>query len=194
MSEQEAEQAPQVEVRVREVPDERFQEVVAQKRGLEAELAEAQKQIQALTEQNATGATIAASFDRDREGFEASIAGLREELGLSRAGLSDPRGVAVARAEFGVLPEDERPATLAEWVQSFKADDAPEPPPGLAAYLKISKPKPAETRARFGSAPNPGASVPNGKTRADAASLRALRESGDLATFNKMSGAAWLFE
>ena len=190
----EPEQEPKVEVRVREVPDERFQEVVSQKRALKSELDEAQKQIQTLTEQTATGASIASSFERDRETFEASISGLREELGLSRAGLSDPRGVAVARAEYGVIPEADRPGTLSDWVQSFRGDDAPEPPPGLAAYLNIQKPKARETAPRFGGSPNPGSSVPNGKSRADAGSLRALRESGDMATFNKLSGAAWLFE
>lgn len=59
------------------------------------------------------------------------VAELEEELGLVRTGLTDPEGIDVARTLWRRLPEDKRPATVAEYVASVKEA----PPKALAAYL-----------------------------------------------------------
>ena len=47
---------------------------------------------------------------------------LEEALTLTRSGLADERGQAVARTLYGLIPEGERPPSLAEWVASKPAD------------------------------------------------------------------------
>lgn len=151
----------------RTVPYSRFQEVVGKKNAAEAQIADLQAQLQAASEKSATADTLAQTIAELKTGHKSQIAALHEELGLSRAGLNNPEGVAVARALYGAQPEDSRPKSLLEYVNSFKAEgeNVPKPPPGLAPYLDLPKPQAKEPET-------------NGKPVGDLARLRAYGAPG----------------
>jgi hypothetical protein len=138
----------------RSVPYARFQEVVARRNEAEAKLAEVESHLQAASEKGATADTLAQAMADLKAAHATELSTLQESLGLSRAGLNNPEGVAVARALYGAQPEDARPASLIEYIQQYQqeGDDVPAPPPGLAPYLQgASKEKPAEQKAERGS-------------------------------------------
>lgn len=133
----------------RTVPYARFQEVVTAKNEWKTKAEGFQREIQELSEKVATTDTLAAQMADLKTAHKGQLAALQEELGLSRAGLNSVEGVATARALYSIQPEDQRPKTLTEWVQSFQGEgeDVPKPPPGLAPYLgqmpaKTSEEKP----------------------------------------------------
>lgn len=130
----------------RSVPYARFQEVVARRNEAEAKLAEAESHLQTASEKGATADTLAQAMADLKAAHATELSSVQESLGLSRAGLNNPEGVAVARALYGAQPEDARPPSLIEYIQQYQqeGDDVPTPPPGLAPYLPgASKPKPA---------------------------------------------------
>ena len=122
----------------RTVPYARFQEVVARRNEAETRIADLEAQLQAASERGATADTLAATIADLKASHKGKVAELQEALGLSRAGLNDPEGVAVARALYGAQPEDSRPGSLLDYIAQFQAggEDAPAPPPGLAPYLQ----------------------------------------------------------
>lgn len=132
------------------VPYSRFQEVVGKKNAAEARIAELEASIQSAIEKSATADTLAKTINDLKTAHKSELAQMQEALGLSRAGLHDPAGVAIARTLYGLEPEDKRPKSLPEYVQQFlgDGDDVPEPPPGLAPYLGLSKKKAPEANGR----------------------------------------------
>ena len=65
-----------------------------------------------------------------------------DERALLSAGVTDPAGIAAARAVFGTLPEDARAKGMGEWVASLRAEGAAVPRP-LVAYFTAPQPPPA---------------------------------------------------
>lgn len=183
------------------IPYDRFQAVVGEKNTLKTRLADAEKQIQALTEKGATVDTIAGQLKATKAQHAAELSKVQEELGLSRAGLNDPTGAAIARTLHGLLPEADRPSLL-DYVGSFRGEDAPEPPPGLAPYLGLAPKPPAKEEKPAGEiaqlrqwhTPPAPRSTPPGAPNVTAAAIKAAREkgasTGDWSEFRGLTGAA----
>jgi hypothetical protein len=116
------------------VPIDRFNAVIEAKKAALARVAELEAKV--------TEASTAA----------ARVPQLEEALAVTRAGLADERGQAVARTLYGQLPEAERPATLAEYVAAKPAE--------LAFWMGQAQPAAPTTAAK--SAPSAGAAPATG--------------------------------
>lgn len=162
------------------VPYERFAGVVSERNA-------ARKELEALRPQ--VGLLDVATKERDalREQLAAVASEHSDAIALLRAGVDDEDGQTVARALYGRMPADGRPASIGEWLGGMKADPAAVPR-GLAPYLLppaapvAAPPKPA--------APNGQAPPATGSARD--AQIRAAREhlrlTGDGADLRKLLG------
>lgn len=177
----------------------RFHDVVAKRNEYKARVAVLETENRALSERGVSVDSLAAELKATKAQHASALAKVTEELGLSRAGLNDPTGAAIARTLHGMLPEADRP-TLLDYVQGFRAEDAPEPPVGLAPYLGLApkaaakEEKPAGEIAQLRSWHTPPAprSTPPGAPNVTAAALKAARDkggaTGDWAEFKALAG------
>ena len=155
----------------RTVPFNRFQVKVAELKDATASLTAAKAEIATL----AARATAA-------ESAAADLAAAREEVGLVRLGLLDPEAITVARAFYGGLPAESKPASLVDYVTAMKAEGAT-PPKALAVYLTppaavVVAPAATPTATKL-PAPKVAATgtLPAATQGVTADALRALRES-----------------
>lgn len=165
------------------VPLERFQTVAAERKELRATVARLTAEAEAL-KPRLTAADTAT----------AELTSVREELGLARAGFLDAEGVTVARAIYGALPAEERPATIVDFVASLKADGAVVPK-SLAPWIAPPVATPAADPAKAKAEPMPKAPASPGTLPASgevysASAIRALRlEAVRTGDWSKVSAA-----
>lgn len=148
--------------------------------GLKARLSDVIAERNAVRKEAATLREQAGKADEYRQAAEAATARLAareaewvDERAMVSAGLVDDEARDVARALYGRLPGEGRPATVAEWVASLRVEGAT-PPRALAPYLggggapPVAAPPPRPS----GNGQQPPVGGP-----ADGAALRQAREA-----------------
>lgn len=94
------------------VPKARFDQVVAQRRQLAAELNTASERLNALEQQAATWQQTEAQIAAERAAWA-------EEKAIMTSGITDPEGIDFLRVAWQRVPEAERPnGGISEWVQT----------------------------------------------------------------------------
>jgi len=143
--------------------------------------------VEGYAQQLDTHATASTALNSQIESLKAEHAQKEavwsDERAMLGAGLTDPEGQAVARALYGTLPDDGKPASIAEYLQAFGAENA-KVPAGLAPYLgskAAPTPKPAPAQR---SAPAVGGNATD-------ALLKAARESGNWQELARLTGMPW---
>lgn len=156
---------------------ENFQRVVEAKTNLEGEVKTLKGQIQSLTEKAATVDTLSSEVNRWKTEAEKAKGAFGVFTEFSGAlGLASPKVINIFDAEYGTLPETERPTRKA-WIESLKAtpDAAPEHlRPWLAAPQEAppqGAPRPAQPKPPGTPPTPPGAPAQYGE-----AEIRKARE------------------
>ena len=108
---------------------------------------------------------LQAKLERMKADHAAAADQWRTSEAMLRRGLTDDEGQAVALALHARLPADDRP-TLADWMDSFKGEEADNTPAALRPYLQSSAPPtPAPAAPLHGrqpaSSPGPLGSIPS---------------------------------
>tara|TARA_R100000654_G_scaffold15988_3_gene33808 strand:+ start:481 stop:1080 length:600 start_codon:yes stop_codon:yes gene_type:complete len=108
---------------------------------------------------------LQAKLERMKADHAAAADQWRTSEAMLRRGLTDDEGQAVALALHARLPADDRP-TLADWMDSFKGEEADNTPAALRPYLQSSAPPtPAPAASLHGrqpaSSPGPLGSIPS---------------------------------
>lgn len=181
------------------VPYVKFQKLTEERRllreelrGRDAQLSELQKRISELEPSAKLAEERAAALDKVKLEYKTAADGWAEERGLMAHGVTDPADQAVARTLFGLLPDENRPKNVGEWLATFKAEkDAPAPPKQLAHLFGQPQAQGKQT-PRLPNAGGTGDPPLNGG-KPTVASLTAAREQFvrgeiDAPTFAALSG------
>jgi hypothetical protein len=176
----------------RQVPYDRFQQVVASKNDLSGQLQAAQEQIQALTEKTATTDTVTAALAAANGRADAAEGKFDRWRAVSGAlGTTDQEAIDAAEFAHSRLPAEDRPE-LPAWLSGLKEDPA-NAPKMLQPWIGA----PAEPAAPTKSAPRaakPTAQPPGAPSSVSADAMRAARivgvRTGDWSQYKTLAKAA----
>jgi hypothetical protein len=110
------------------IPKERLDKVSEQRRNLRDELANAQQALDDLRSETSTASAEVAAKLSVAE-LEAERSGWATERALMAAGVTDEEGVGIARLLWDRMAEDDRPASVGDWLKSDSV------PLAIRAYL-----------------------------------------------------------
>lgn len=118
------------------IPKERLDKVSEQRRNLRDELASAQQALEDLQSETSTASAEVAAKLSHAETLQARVSELENERGgwateraLMAAGVTDEEGVGIARLLWDRMGEDDRPASVGDWLRSDSV------PLAIRAYL-----------------------------------------------------------